>query len=107
MIPRSGKHLSFPFEIGAGFVGSPSVNVNLGGWACYDQAQTECASITGNSQLATSVQSNLNSQVAKWRSDLSPFRFYPIFSAGVAYSFGLHSAGEAGPAARPMAGGTQ
>jgi len=101
MIPRRGGHLSFPFEIGAAFVGAPTVNVNLGGWACYDQAQTECASISGNSQLATAVQSNLNAQVAKWRNDLSPFRIYPIFSTGVAYSFNLRG-GQSNPAARPQ-----
>jgi hypothetical protein len=103
MIPRSGRHLSFPFEIGAAFTGAPTVNVNLGGWACYDQAQTECASITGNSQLATAVQSNLSAQVAKWKNDLNPFRFYPIFTAGVAYSFNLRPGAEASPAARPLA----
>ncbi len=101
MIPRSGGHWSFPFEIGAAFIGAPSVNINLGGWACYDQAQTECASITGNSQIATEVQSNLSAQVAKWRNDLSPFRIYPIVSTGISYSFHLRG-GQSNPAARPQ-----
>jgi hypothetical protein len=101
MIPRSGGHWSFPFEIGAAFIGAPTVNVNLGGWACYDQAQTECASISGNSQLATAVQSNLTAQVAKWKNDLSPFRYYPIISTGLSYSFNLRGR-QSSPAARPQ-----
>jgi hypothetical protein len=50
MIPRKGGHWSFPFELGAAFTGSPSLNVGLTGWACIDQAQTECSDVsnTGN-----------------------------------------------------------
>jgi hypothetical protein len=87
MIPRNG-HWSFPFEIGAAFIGAPSVNVTLGGWACYDQAQTECTNISDpNNPIAQAVQSNLTAQVAKWTSDLNPLKTYPIISGGVAYSF--------------------
>ena len=90
LISRRGGHWSFPFEVGAAFVGAPSLSVVAGGSACLDQAQTECSSITGSSQIATSFQSNLTTQVAKWKSDLSPFSYYPIVSFGVGYSFGLH-----------------
>jgi hypothetical protein len=34
-----------------------------------------------------SVQTNLAAQVAKFTSDLSPLKIYPIVSAGLAYSF--------------------
>lgn len=86
-IPRNG-HLSFPFEVGVAFVGAPSVNVSLAGWACQDQAQTQC----GNMQDATNataqqVQTSLAAQITKWKSDLSPLQTYPILSFGVAYSF--------------------
>jgi hypothetical protein len=87
MIPRNG-HWSFPFEIGVAFIGAPSVNVNLSGWACYDQAQTECTDISNpTNPIAVAIQSNLASQVAKWTSDLKPLNTYPIVSGGVAYSF--------------------
>lgn len=89
LISRRGGHWSFPLEIGAAFVGAPSLSVVASGSACLDQAQTECSSITGSSQIATSFQSNLTAQVAKWKSDLSPFSYYPIVSFGVGYSFGL------------------
>jgi hypothetical protein len=85
-IPRKG-HLSFPFEIGIAVTGAPTVNVNLGGTVCLDQAQTECASLTGTNPIATTFQTNLTAQVAKWNSDLKPLTTYPIISGGVAYSF--------------------
>jgi hypothetical protein len=105
MIPRHGNHLSFPVEVGAAFIGSPSMNMALtSGQVCQDPAGTiGCVNVVGNPQ----IQSNVQAQQQKYQNDINPFRFYPIFSAGVAYSFGLRSAGESGPAARPMAGGTQ
>lgn len=105
MIPRHGNHLSFPVEIGAAFIGSPTVNMALtSGQVCQDPAGTiGCMNVVGNQQ----IQSNLQAQQQKYQNDVNPFRFYPIFSAGVAYSFGLRSAGEASPAARPLSGGTQ
>jgi hypothetical protein len=87
MIPRT-HHWSFPFEAGVAVIGAPTVNVNLGGWACYDQAQTECANIAGaTNPIAIAIQSNLAAQVAKWTTDLNPLKTYPILSFGVAYSF--------------------
>lgn len=88
-IPRKGHHLSFPFEIGIAASGAPALNVNLAGSACYDQAQTQCAPVTGNNPLATQVQSNLAAQVTKWNSDLNPLKVYPIISIGAAYAFHL------------------
>lgn len=85
---RGNGHWSFPFEIGAAFIGAPSVKVNLTGWACYDQAQTECTNISDpTNPIAIAIQSNLTAQVAKWTSDLNPLKTYPIISGGVAYSF--------------------
>jgi len=89
MVPGRG-HWSFPFEIGVAFIGAPSVNVKLAGWACYDQAQTECTDISNaNNPIAVAIQSNLTAQVAKWTSDLNPLKTYPIVSGGVSYSFHL------------------
>ena len=89
MVPSKG-HWSFPFEIGVAFIGAPSVNVKLAGWACYDQAQTQCTDISNpNNPIAVAVQSNLTAQAAKWTSDLNPLKTYPIVSGGVSYSFHL------------------
>ena len=87
MIPRT-HHWSFPFEAGVAVIGAPTVKVNLGGWACYDQAQTECTNIASTTNpIAIAIQSNLTAQVAKWTTDLNPLKTYPILSVGVAYSF--------------------
>jgi hypothetical protein len=87
MVPRNG-HWSFPVEVGVAFIGAPSVNVNLSGWACYDQAQTLCTNISDpTNPIAIAIQSNLSAQEAKWKSDLDPLKTYPIVSGGVAYSF--------------------
>jgi len=88
MIPRKGGHLSFPFELGVAVTGQPSLNATLAGWACYNQAQTECTNISSTTDpIAIAVQSDLQAQIAKWKSDLSPLKTYPIISFGVAYAF--------------------
>ena len=90
-VPRNG-HWSFPFEIGVALTGAPSLKVDLGGWACYDQAQTVCTDITSKTDpIALQIQSNLAAQVAKWTSDIEPLKTYPIASFGVAYSFRLRN----------------
>jgi hypothetical protein len=90
-LPRKG-HWSFPFEVGVALTGAPSVNVNLGGWACYDQAQTLCTDITSKTDpIALEIQSNLRLQVAKWAKDVEPLKTYPIASFGVAYSFNVRN----------------
>ena len=90
-VPRKG-HWSFPFEVGVALTGAPSLKVNLGGWACYDQAQTLCTDITSKTDpIATDIQRNLAVQVAKWTKDIEPLKTYPLASFGVAYSFGLHN----------------
>jgi hypothetical protein len=81
-------HWSFPVEVGVAFVGAPKLDVNLRGWACHDQAQTECTDIANpNNSIALQVQSDLRTEVSKWTSDLEPLKTYPIVSAGVSYSF--------------------
>jgi hypothetical protein len=87
-IPRNGNHWSFPFEVGAAFVGAPSVNMTLAGWACQDQAQTQCGDVTDTTNTTSQdIQTSLAAQITKWKSDLDPLKTYPILSFGVAYSF--------------------
>lgn len=90
MIPHRGWPISFPFEAGVAFIGAPSINAALNGWACLDQAQTECNNISGNNPIASQLQGDLHAQLNKWTSDLEPLKTYPIISAGVAYSFSIH-----------------
>ena len=88
MIPHKGGHWSFPFEFGAAFTGTPSVNVILTGYACTSQADAatsgpSCVNMATN----TTAQSNLTTQVNKWKSDLNPLLAYPILSFGASYAF--------------------
>jgi hypothetical protein len=89
MIPRkNGNHISFPFEFGAAFTGVPTVNVGLLGSVCTNMTQTMCGSVTpGSGAIATMVNTDLNAQIAKWKSDLNPMQVYPIISFGIAYDF--------------------
>jgi hypothetical protein len=90
MIPRKGGHFSFPFEIGAAFIGVPTLNVNLGGWVCLDQAQTNCSNFASTTNpIGASAQSALQTQEAKWVKDLNLLKAYPIVSGGIAYRFGV------------------
>lgn len=98
MIPRRGGHFAFPIEIGAAFVGAPTVNMALvSGQVCADpQGTVGCMNVVGNSQINT----NLQAQLAKYQNDVNPYKIYPIVSAGFTYCFGLHG-GEANRGARP------
>ncbi len=83
MIPRHGGHWSFPFEIGAAFVGAPTINMALtSGQACDAQGQN-CVDVATD----PNVQANLQAQIQKYQNDVSPFRYYPIINFGAAYSF--------------------
>ncbi len=85
MISRRGGHWSAPFEIGAAMTGVPAINIALtSGLACDAQGQN-CVDVSKDA----TVQSNLQAQIAKYKSDLNPFRFYPILSFGIAYNFNL------------------
>lgn len=92
-IPRNGGHWSFPLEVGVALSGAPSLNANLTGWACYDQAQTLCTNVASTTNpIAQQIQGDLASQIAKWKNDLDPLKTYPIVSFGVAYSIGARGA---------------
>ena len=83
VIPRRGGHWSFPFEIGAAFVGAPSLNLTLtSGQACDAQGQN-CVNVATD----PNVQANLQAQISKYRNDLNPFQYYPIINFGTAFNF--------------------
>jgi hypothetical protein len=83
-IPRSGRHLAFPVEIGAAFTGAPTVNFNFTGSACTDPTDpTTCAPVQSDPDFAT----NLAAQQKKIANDVAPFRVYPIINFGVTYRF--------------------
>jgi hypothetical protein len=80
IIPRSGRHLSFPMEFGAAYTGAPVISVTLNGTACSQQS---CLSFAQNQQ----AQANVQEEVYKLNEDLKRLPVYPIVSMGVAYHF--------------------
>ncbi len=82
MIPRKGGHWSFPVELGAAFIGDPSLKMTLAGTAC-DQTGVYCKNVGTD----PTIQANLTAQVAKYTKNLNPLKTYPIASFGLAYSF--------------------
>jgi hypothetical protein len=84
IIPRrENKHLSFPFEIGAAFIGAPTLNVALTSGEVCSSVGAYCVNVATDQPL----QNNLQEQVVKYRNDLNPLKTFPIISGGVAYSF--------------------
>lgn len=79
MIPRSGRHWSVPFEIGAAYMGHNSVHLNLQGTACV---QYGCMSTSDPTiqQDVVAEQGNLNESIRRLQA-------YPIISTGFAFRF--------------------
>jgi hypothetical protein len=88
-IPHKGGHWSFPFELGVAFIGAPDINVALNSGQVCDSNGLNCVNVATDPD----VQSNLEAQVVKYRSDLDPLKTYPIVSFGASYSFRIRSAG--------------
>ncbi len=88
LISRKGGHFSVPFEIGAAFVGSPTVNLTYtGGEVCSDTAgDPPCYTASTYTPLLTDT----TAQIAKYNKDLDPLKVYPIFSLGIGYNFSIH-----------------
>lgn len=84
MIPRSGRHISFPFEIGFQYIGPPGLTFNLVGTACTNANDPiTCSPIQTDAQ----TQANIQQQESKIDSDVRPLRFYPIISQGFSVRF--------------------
>jgi hypothetical protein len=83
IISRRSKHWSFPVELGAAFMGAPGINVALTGGQACDAFGLNCVNVATDA----TVQANLQSQIQKYRNNLSDYPFYPILSFGVGYNF--------------------
>jgi hypothetical protein len=80
IIPRSGRHISVPIEIGAAYTGAPQISVALTGTACTTNG---CVNFAGNSEAQTSLKQEINIL----NEDLKRFPVFPIVSVGFAYHF--------------------
>jgi hypothetical protein len=82
-IPRSGRHLAFPIEIGAAYAGTPKFDLAMNSGSACVAGTTICGPVTS----VDGFQSNLTIQKNKIINDLKPARFYPILNTGVTYRF--------------------
>jgi hypothetical protein len=89
-IPRSGRHWSFPSEFGVAFTGAPTATVHMSGWACLDEAQTQCGNL-GDAKSAVGMEFNkdIHARIATWQNDLNKVGIYPLFSYSVMFSFNI------------------
>lgn len=80
LLPRSGRHFSVPFEIGAAFVGTMKTSVELRGTACTTDG---CV----NMATDPDTQNDLKQEVKDINDTLSSIPIYPIVSIGFSYRF--------------------
>jgi hypothetical protein len=87
-IPRSDRHFTFPFEIGAAFAKAPTVALALTGDVCDAHGQN-CVDVATD----PTAQADLAAQVKKYQNNVNFLKTYPIVSFGVAYNFRTRSGG--------------
>jgi hypothetical protein len=80
MIPRSGRHWSVPFEVGAAYMGHNAVHLNLKGSACIDQVGCQSTSDPTIQQDVLDEQGNLNESIKRLQA-------YPIIATGFSFRF--------------------
>ena len=81
MIPREGRHLSFPFEIGVEYVGRPRITLGLTGSECDSDGLCYPVSVDPG------TQANIVEEQKELNGDIRLLQFYPIVSTGVSWRF--------------------
>jgi hypothetical protein len=82
LVPRSRKRFSFPFEFGVIYTGTPRAALRLSTVLC-DASGANCIDAASDPMVQSSIQAeqvSLNHSVA-------PFKFYPVISTGIGYTF--------------------
>jgi hypothetical protein len=83
MIPRSNKHISFPFEVGFEYIGAPTIQLTFIGTVCDTSTPPNCQKIDNDPD----AQANLQKEQNDINSDIRFLRFYPILSQGISIKF--------------------
>lgn len=81
LIPRNRRRFSLSTEFGVAYAGAPEASLNLQGTACAFGGA--CV----NTATDPTVQSNVQSEVAKVNKAVSAFKIYPLASVGFAVNF--------------------
>jgi hypothetical protein len=82
LVPRNGRHFSFLIEVGGAYQGNAHVALNLAGNVC-DTTGANCRAISSD----PTVQSSIQAQQVKIQNEINPYRFYPVLSLGIGFSF--------------------
>ena len=84
LIPSRGHHVSFPFEAGFYYAGTPVYKMQAAGSACTNQlGQVICQDVQNNAAF----QYNLAQFKAKYQPYVNYATFFPVLSSGVAFAF--------------------
>lgn len=82
LIPRNRRRFSLSTEIGVAYTGAPKASLALTGTACSNPV-----ALCVNAATDPTVQSNVQSEVAKVNHDVSILKIYPLASVGFAVNF--------------------
>jgi hypothetical protein len=82
IVGRSGRRFTFPFEAGVVFLHTPVISFNMSGQICTAD-QTQCQPAATFPTFAA----HLAQQLVDWNRRAAAYHTYPIFEAGVAYTF--------------------
>ena len=85
LIPDRGHHISFPFEAGFYYAGTPAYKMQFEGSACIHQASG--AVLCQNVQNNPAFQYNLAQFKARYQQYVNDASFFPVLSSGVAFAF--------------------
>jgi hypothetical protein len=82
LLPRSHRHLTYNFDLGAVFQKPPQVGISLVGTACPSGGGS-CVNVATD----PTVQTNIRAEEAKMNQNLKFFRYYPILSMSIGWKF--------------------
>ena len=82
---RARRRWSIEVEAGVAYQGTPKVALELTGFACNPPSSAGPSCV--NAATDPSVQSNIQLQAAKLSRQAAIFKFYPVISIGIGFSF--------------------
>lgn len=80
LIPRTGRRLTFPIEVGVAYMGAPESTLQLNGTSCTSDG---CF----NNATDPSTLNNTKQEQNEINNDLRYTKFYPVLSVGFGYRF--------------------
>ncbi len=80
LIPRTGRHVTFPIEVGVAYMGAPQMTLHLNGTSCTTDG---CF----NNATDPSTLTNIKQEQNQIDNDLRYTTFYPVLSVGFGFRF--------------------